>query len=858
MEVITTHLNADFDSLSSMLAAKKLYPEAVPVFPGSKEKGLREFFLHSATYIFNVEQIKHIDIEKITRLILVDTRQSSRIGVFKEIIGKKGLDIHIYDHHLQNSDDIRGSFNLIEKVGATTTIFCELLKEKGFDITPDEATIMMVGIYEDTGNFTYISTTTRDFLAAAYLREKGANLNIVSDLITKELTSEQVYLLNELKNSATKYNIKGVEVLIATAKSEKYIGYFAVLVHKLMDMKNLNVIFALCEMEDKVYLVVRSRQGEVNAGEIALEFGGGGHPSAASATIKDLTIIQVKEKLLEILNAKILATIKAKDIISTPVISVSRNKPICTAGDILTRYNINVLPVIDKDKPIGLISRQVVEKAIFHGFKNMPVSQFMTTEFSVVDTNAGWNEITNIVIEDNQRLLPVMENEKLKGVLTRTDVMKTVHSYLTKEPRYLSDAEYEYPHRKRKIIKSLIKEMLPKDTLEILMGMGELAREMDMGCHAVGGFVRDLLLRIKNLDVDVVIEGDGILFARTMAKKLNLSIKVHKNFGTSRVYTSSKNYIDIASARLEYYKHPGALPTVESSSLKLDLYRRDFTINTLAINLSPEHFGELLDYFGGRQDLKEKSIRVIHNLSFIEDPTRIFRAIRFSHRFSFSLSKQTSNMIKNAVKLNILEKVSGQRLFYELKQILDEKEPVAIIETLDQYDLLKYFHPGIKFNKETENILKKLMEVYNWFQLSYFEENVEKWMILLLGLTDLLDKFNKLKFLAKLGITKKAITKKFEEGFQIADIQRNIFLQKDLQPGDIYRFLYPYSNETLLYLMAKSENESIRKAVSLYLTKLQYIKPQIGGNELVKMGIAPGKIFKEINERLRDEMLNGR
>jgi tRNA nucleotidyltransferase (CCA-adding enzyme) len=858
MEVITTHLSADFDSIGSMIAAKKLYPDAILVFPGSKEKGLREFFINSAIYLFDVEQIKNIDIEKITRLILVDTRQTSRIGIFQKVIEKKGLDIHIYDHHPQNSDDIIGSFNRVEKVGATTTIFCEILEEKGVELTPDEATIMMVGIYEDTGNFTYTSTTKRDFFAAAYLWEKGVNLNIVSDLITKELTSEQIHLLNELINSATKYNIKGVDVVIATAKSEKYIGYFAVLVNKLMDMENLNVVFTLCEMEDRVYFVARSRLTEVNAGEIAVEFGGGGHRSAASAAIKDMTIIQAKEKLLEILNAKILPTKKASDIMSTSIISIPLDQTVNFAGDTLTRYNINVLPVIDKDKPVGLISRQTIEKAIFHGFKDMPVSEFMTTEFSVVDTNALWDEITNIVVEGNQRLLPVIEGKKLKGVLTRTDVIRVLHSYLTKEPVYLFDSEYNYPNGRRKVIRNLMEELLPEETIELLKKIGRLAEKMGMGCYAVGGFVRDLLLRIKNLDIDLVIDGDGISFARAIAKKFNLKIKVHIRFGTSRIYTSHEHYIDIASARLEYYKHPGALPTVESGSLKLDLYRRDFTINTLAINLFPEHFGELLDCFGGMQDLKERSIKVIHNLSFVEDPTRIYRAIRFSHRFSFKLSKQTSKLIENAVNLNILEKVSGPRLFYELKQTLEEKEPVSIIETLDQFDLLKCFHPKLKFSKEIKNILERLLEVYNWFLFSYLEEKVERWVILLFGLTELLDEVDTLKLLEKLGIKKRSITKVFEERFKILDTQKKMFLKKKLLPSDIYRFLYPYSIEALLYLMAKSENERIKKAVSFYLTKLKHVKPQITGNELIKLGLKPGKIFQEITERLRDEILNGR
>ena len=278
MDVITTHINADFDSLASMLAAKKLYPNAVLVFPGSQERSLRDFFIHSTLYALEIERVKNINLQEVNRLILVDTRQISRIGKFSEVLSKPGLDIHIYDHHPPSSEDLHGSLEVISEVGATVTLLLNILQEKGIEITPDEATVMMLGIYENTGNLIFPSTKEDDFKAAGYLVRKGANLSVLSNVIIKELTAEQVFLLNDLIQSATRYSFHGIDVVIAQASVDRYVGDIAVLVHKLKDMENLDVLFVLVRMEDRIYLIGRSRLEEVNVSEIASEFGGGDIP----------------------------------------------------------------------------------------------------------------------------------------------------------------------------------------------------------------------------------------------------------------------------------------------------------------------------------------------------------------------------------------------------------------------------------------------------------------------------------------------------------------------------------------------------------------------------------------------------
>ncbi|MEK7803396.1 MAG: CBS domain-containing protein, partial [Deltaproteobacteria bacterium] len=665
MQVITSHVNADFDTLASMLAAKKLYPDAVLTFPGSLEKNLRDFFEKSTFHLFDVEKVKNIRMDEVTRLILVDIRQAARIGKFAEIINKPGLDIHIYDHHPKSPDDIRGSVEVTYPYGATTTILTHIIKEKGIPLTPEEATVLMLGIYEDTGSLSFSSTTVKDYEAAGFLLSMGADLNLVSDMITKELTAAQVSLLNDLLQSTTTYSIDGTQVVIAEASADKYMGDLAVLVHRLKDIENINCLFVLISMEDRIHLIARSRLKEVNVGEIAQTLGGGGHPTAASATLKDITLIQAKERLINVLKEKVIPRRFARDIMSSPPITLPEDASINDAKDILVRYGINAAPVVKANNTLGIITKQVIEKAIYHGLKDVSVKEYMTPEFETVSPAASITEVQEAIIGHRQRLLPVIESGKIAGIITRTDLLRLMQEELKIEPYSAEEA----PLKRHKTVTRLMEERLPRHIMDILRNTGMAADELGCRAYAVGGFVRDLIMRYENLDIDIVVEGDGLAFANALGKRFGCRVRGHEKFGTAVVVFPGEFKVDIATARLEYYERPGALPTVELSSLKLDLYRRDFTINTLAVVINPRNFGELIDFFGAQKDIKDKTIRVLHNLSFVEDPTRVFRAIRFEQRYGFVMAKHTQSLIKNTVKLDILRRISGERVLNEIKAI---------------------------------------------------------------------------------------------------------------------------------------------------------------------------------------------
>jgi tRNA nucleotidyltransferase (CCA-adding enzyme) len=865
MDVITTHINADFDSLASMLAAKKLYPHAVLVFPGSQERSLRDFFIHSTLYAFEVERMKNLDLRQVRRLILVDTRQVSRIGKFSEIVSRPDLEIHIYDHHPPSPDDLHGSVEVISEVGATATLLLNVLQEKGIEPTPDEATVMLLGIYEDTGNLTFPSTREEDFRAAGYLVRKGANLNILSNVITKELTAEQVFLLNDLIQSAARYEIHGIDVVIAQASLDHYIGDIAVLVHKLKDMENLDVLFVLVRMEDRIYLIGRSRLEEVNVSEMAAEFGGGGHPTAASATVKDMTLVEVHDRLVKTLQELIRPKRIAQELMGYPTKTIEPERTLEETGEVLARYNLSALPVLHEEKVVGLISKHVVERAVRHGLKDALVKEYMTSEFSVASPETPLSQVQEMIIGQNQSLVPVVEKERLVGTISPADVMRAFQEDLIKSSKGASIFEGHPLHARKKMISKLMKERFPEKFHQWLMEFGRVGDALGYAVYAVGGFVRDLLMRVENFDVDVVVEGDGIRFAEEFEKTFPCRIRTHKKFGTAIILLPGGLKVDVATARFEIYDSPAALPTVERGSIKMDLYRRDFTINTLAIQLNPRSFGELSDFFGGVRDIKEKVIRVLHNLSFVEDPTRVFRAIRFEQRLGFQTGKHTQNLMRNAVKMGFMDRLSGGRILSELILILEEANPIPALKRMRDYHLFHFLHPQLKFDPETETLFKEIQHVTSWFDLLFLEEQYERWLIYFYGLMDSLKEEEIDQLCGRLAMNEK-LRKRVMGGKRNADrtlLQIFSWINAKVQPkrSEIFGVLDPLPTEEKLFMMAKTTQMETRRYISLYFTQLKDTKPLLKGADLLQMGIQPGPIVKEtltnlLKARLDEEVVS--
>lgn len=869
MQLICTHLNADFDGLASMVAASKIYPEAVLVFPGSQERNVRRYLSQDLPFQKKLRKIKDLDLSQVTGLVVVDTSNSRRLGPLAACLKNPDLTLQIYDHHPNSSGDLYHNDETVLDYGATTTLLVDLLQRQGHTISADEATLFALGIYEDTGSLTHLTTTAEDLRAAAWLVEQGARLDEMAQFLSHELTSTEISILHNLIETAQKYTIQDIPLILLTQTYEEYIDEFALIVRRFMAMENLDVLFALVSMAGRIYLIARSRIADVNVGAVAREFGGGGHATAASATLKDMTLIDAQEKLVHILHRHIRPQPVAGQMMSKPAITVRPNNTIDDAKEILTRYNITAAPVCedigrageDGALILGIITRQILEKANHHNLGKRPVTDYMSSDVSTLPLAATLADIQDLIIESRQRIVPIVDDCRLVGVITRTDLLNRLVNDPAHLPKNLLHEE-ESPHIERtRNLSSVIAEFLPREMILLLRSVGEVAQKNGYNAYAVGGFVRDLLLRQKNDDLDIVVEGDGMAFAKALARELGGRYRIHERFKTGVVLLDNDFKLDVATARLEYYEYPAAMPTVELSSIKLDLSRRDFTINAMAIHLNPANFGTLIDFFNCQSDLKKRQIKVLHNLSFVEDPSRIFRAIRFEKRMDFQISPHTRRLVNNAVKMNLFGKADDPRFLTELKYILGETTPLPALQRLAEFDLLQFLWPDLKphsrIDRRYGHILTEVQLTLSWHRMLYLEESCRSWMVYILAIMSRSSDQILVSFCGRYHETDKntefLLAQKRLCHVAIGFLRRH----RELKKSEIVDCLAEIEIEGLLYMMAIARKPHVKKALSLYITTLRYVTAELGGKDLIKLGYRPGPKFTEILTRLKIGRLNG-
>ncbi|WP_291498608.1 CBS domain-containing protein [Desulfocurvus sp.] len=855
--VITTHANADFDALSAMIAASLLYPEAVLVFPGSQEKNLRHFFIQSAMYLFNFQNAKDLDLASVRTLVLVDTRQRSRVAHVAPALDNPGLTVHAWDHHPDTDDDVPASQGKVLPWGSTATILTHELMARGPAPSADEATFIALGIYEDTGSFTFNSTTPQDFAAAAWLLGHGMDVTVISDLITRDLSTEQIALLGQMLDAAQTHEIRGIPVVVTEISTDSYVNDFALLAHKLLDMENLRVLFALGRMDDRVHLVARSRSPEVDVGRICASFGGGGHASAASASIKDRTLAQVKDELFALLNAQVRPRHNVRGIMSRNPATVDAADTTARAAEIMTRYGLKAAPIVDgaSGALVGILEHQIADKAVAHGLGGTPCTEYMMRGHASVSPEAELYDVTEIILGQGQRLVPVVEDERVVGVITRTDLI----NILIDEPARIPENLLPDRGRERNIA-SLMRERLPGDLLDLIGRAGRLADALGVAAYAVGGFVRDILLGQPNTDLDLVVEGDGIAFARALAEELHGRVRPHRKFQTAVVVLPGEQHIDVATARLEYYKYPAALPTVELSSIKMDLYRRDFTINALAVQINTAALGRLVDFFGAQRDIKERALRVLHSLSFVEDPTRILRAVRFAMRYDMRIGGQTDRLIKNAVQLGLIQKLSGARLFNEMQLLLEEKNAVGCLRLLRQYKVLRAMHPLLTLSPAQEELAEEIAKVLEWHRMLYQDQSPRRWLLFFMALANGAEEADARALAARFHMSQR-----LEDEFIAlrATVNETIYAFKMWRhrqgpPSELYFLLDKVPLEGVLYFMARYKQEDVRKALSQYLTQMRTQALDISGRDLRDLGLPSGPAYGRILDAVRAAMIDGR
>lgn len=858
MKVIIGHTSADFDCLASMIAAKKLYPEALVIFPGAIEENVRKFISLYGN-AFNISSLKEIDISKISKLIIVDTRQKDRIGQFEAILQRDDLKIHLYDHHPSTENDITANKSIVKEVGATTTILLEKILNKNIPINSLEATLFALGIYEDTGSLTFSTTTKEDINVLSHLFSIGINLRTVNKFTNIGLNVKQKKLLNQLISSSEEIYFKGVSVVFASSKAQEYIEGLALVTHKLIEIVNSDVIFVLVMMKNRIYVVARSNRNSVNVGRILQDIGGGGHSQAASAVVRKLSLHESENKIKEKLDEHIESEILAKNIMTSPVKTLDIHTTIEEASKIMLRYGHNGFPVMSQGNLVGIITRQEIYKAKHHHYEKETVDIYMSENIISVNLDTPILEIQELMIKyDVGRVLILNEKGKLEGIVTRTDLIRSLYGEknMNRESYSLFERRTSQYYLGKDKIKNFMHEYFPRDILDVLYQIGETGDELGYSVFMVGGIVRDLFLGIPNLDLDIVIEQDAIRFARFFSKKVQGKLRCHQKFKTAVVIMPNGLKIDFASARREFYEYPAALPEVEFASIKKDLYRRDFTINAMAIQLNRDQFGRLLDFFGGKRDLELKKIRILYSLSFTEDPARIIRAIRFEQRYDFTIEQSTEKFLKKAVQEGLVSRIRKRRLSEEFLILLQEKTPTKIIKRMDKLGVLSGIIPRLSLEPvlidRSNQIEHMIKEWYGKFPGEYVDKGV-LYLYYLLQLSNLTIQ----QVIKRIDLNQRTVNI-----LKIMVEKRNkiarVLEETENQPSKIYFHLANQPNELLfIILLERKEHNLVSKRIKKFYQVYKKTSIFISGNDLTKMGMKPSPIYAKILKLVFYLQLNG-
>ena len=864
--LVTCHANADFDAFAAMIAARRLYPGCRLLFPGTQDRGLQAIVQDTRIQrTYDLIELTDVDFAAIGRLVAVDTRQRERLSHVAPLLDREDVLVEVWDHHPDTPNDIRCDAACVEIVGSVTSLLVLRLKRENIRLEAEEATLLGLGISGDTGSFTYSSTSDRDFMAAAWLLSQNMDVNRIDELAAHELTSLHVRALNALLESAQTYAISGESVVVAEVDLEHYLGDFAYLAQQVMEMEKFEILFAIGRMDDRIQVVARSRSKAVDVGAVCAAIGGGGHAYAASASVRSMTLAEVRDAIVRALYSQTERDKAARDYMSSPAVGIEASRSISDADMLMLHFGLKAVPVFAPGtrRCVGLLDAQTASRAGVHGLGDRLVEEYMMRRVSTLPPDAPLSELASIIVDGRQRLVPIVENDAVVGVVTRTDLINLFAS----EPDSLRATS-----AKTRSLAKIMRDRLPRNVLRLLELAGEIGRELDMRVYVAGGFVRDLLLGRPNNDVDLVAEGRGDDIGRRLAHRLAEAlggrVREHPKFLTCVVIYKEDDRecrVDVATARLEYYEHPAALPTVEASSIKMDLVRRDFSMNALAVRLDSTPFGQLVDFFGGQRDLRDGVIRVLHTLSFVEDPTRCLRAVRFAQRYGFRIAQASEKLIKNALSLNLFERLSPARLFHEFAIICEEPTVAECLFMLDSLGILAAINPLLQLNPTRRAFLRRLGEIFAWYRMLYFEEKAEGWIVFFLGMCNNFNFREASTCYTALGLPPQR-KQEIMHGREVmrgagTALSRWLRAQEDGDAPSVSALderLAPVGIEGLLALMAQSAaDDPQRRIMSLYITQWRREKADITGRDLIALGLRPGPQFGEILRRIRRAKLDG-
>ncbi|MHB0866629.1 MAG: CBS domain-containing protein [Thermoleophilia bacterium] len=861
-EVIVTHANTDFDGFAATMAAARLYPEAKICFPGSLNRNVREFFNLHADEIDTVDS-SMVDFDQVQRLIIVDTIHCNRLGEFEGVCPSPAVEVIVFDHHRLGAQSERPAFvaennYILSDDGSLVTTMLKIIHDRKLEVSPLEATIFALGIHEDTGSLTYPTTTPRDAEALALCMRLGASQSMIGKYLHNPLNADQRHLMLRLIDALGQTVVGDVEVFVTAVESPIYVDGLSVVAHKIMDVTDCQALIVMVQMEDRIFIVGRSKSRLLDVARALEPVGGGGHSQAASAIVKGKSLAQTRQLLVDYLPDILEQPLRARDIMSRPVHFVEAATTISEALLFLQRFGHSGVCVIEDGALAGVVSRKDLGKAAAHHLGHAPVKGIMTRGVKTVTEDTPVHELRRLIAEGSLGRVPVVAaavtgreeipREAVVGIVTRTDILRTLHNAVVEEEGLVRRGLNEVDFAARL---AALKHLAP------LFEAVQRAAVNYRGVYLVGGFVRDIVLGEPNYDVDIAVEGDGIEFAGALARELGGRVRAHPKFHTAVVILGPESpvrRVDVATTRTEFYDYPAALPTIEHSSLRHDLYRRDFTINAMAVSLSVHDFGRLFDFFGGLKDIEARTLRVLHNLSFIEDPTRIFRGIRYENRYDFRMNRHTLGLARGCVEMNLVGDLSSARLRDELIWLFSEPEVEHSILRIGELDLGPAIHPALAVDSDSAAVVRAADAAAREFDLS---GEIVIWRLRLACLARGLDAeqldtwTQRLKLRAVDGenITATVV---------LARRALDRLSKGDLDRPRIYELLSRLPAEAHLLAWALAPGDPVRDAIRLFLTELRSVQIGVTGDDLLGLGLKESPAVGEILATIRIMKIKGK
>ena len=870
MLLILTHEKADFDAIASLLGAQKLFPEGTPLLPRHLNRNVQQFLnlYWDALPFMRAGDWRRRRVEDV---VLVDTSSLNSVrGMVRQ------PQVRVIDHHMDYIPR-DGWIYQVEPVGATTTLLVEELQVSGLSLAPEEATLLLLGIYEDTGSLTYDTSTARDAHAVAWLLEQGAQLDVVRRFLAVPLTPQQQKLYDELQANIRWRRIHGQTMAVATAVApEGFIDEISSVAHRLRETLVPGGLFVLVQLGDDVHLVARSSHEDVDVSFVARVLGGGGHSRAAAALVVGENVENTAQRVEAILPNIVEPMANVSEIMSYGVQTITPNTAVAEALRKMLRTGHEGYPVVDpkSGRIVGLLTRNAVDRAVNHEMGDLPVKRVMQVGDVTVRPSESIERVQDLMLREGWGQIPVVaekeEGEQKAsppiGIVTRTDLL----NYWFRPVEDASGSD----------VKALMEDSFSPPLWAMVQAVGEEAAALGMPLYFVGGLVRDLLLGKPPTDLDMVVEGDAIALVRGLQERFGGEVHTHDRFGTGKWFVTPEIWrrvqertaatlphspedaadeatlpasIDFVTARSEFYQKPSALPQVERGSIKLDLHRRDFTMNTLAARLDGAHLGELLDFYGGRRDLDRGLIRVLHSLSFVDDPTRILRAVRLEQRLGFTIEPRSLELIQGG--LQMLHRVTGDRIRHEIEVALREVDPVRVMERLASLGIMEHIQPGLTWTPESAAYFSRVpafREDPLW--AGVVPDEAIEFLYFALWLAALPQDVQRAT-VGRLRGRKATRADVLAVGSLLDELDA---LPVDARPSEIVSVCEKYIPRVLLAARIVLGKEPYGEMLDRYFGQWRFVKSDLTGDDLQSMGLDPGPWFAYLLDQLLAARLDGR